>query len=129
MRYLWLASVLALIVACGDSVPDDAKGLIKRSDYGEQWPFTVESGYLECQQGSIVTFTADGIEYGVNGTALSRGYKDIVAIWAEDPSFYEMAQTFADSSGDDVNDIIKQMGEPTRINIGLIIKAGLERCK
>ena len=59
---------------------------VKRSDYGDAWPLTVDSGTLRCEGAGAVVFVApDGTEYGVNGMASK--YADIDPIWvAPDPS-------------------------------------------
>lgn len=58
--------------------------LVKKEDFGEKWPFTVESGYLDCVAGSAV-FRSGMTEYGLNGTATSRGYTSVDRIWRADP--------------------------------------------
>lgn len=49
------------------------KGAVSRSDYGEDWPFTVEEGVLQCEKlgGDLggVTLEVDGTIYGINGPA------------------------------------------------------------
>lgn len=48
------------------------------------WPFTVSHGILGCTQPPFpgeVTFNVDGTVYGINGTALDNGYKDVKPIW------------------------------------------------
>jgi len=49
------------------------------------WPFTVKSGVLRCE-GNAVTFTAGGVEYALNGSAIGRGFPQIYPVWAPDPS-------------------------------------------
>jgi Protein of unknown function (DUF2511) len=49
------------------------------------WPFAVQSGTLHCRRAVAVTFTARGVEYGINGFAKDMGYPSPDAIWADDP--------------------------------------------
>jgi hypothetical protein len=62
---------------------------IARSDFGDDWPLTVERGLLSCRQGSAIVFGAGDTAYAVNGTARGRaadnGWLDIEAIWAPNP--------------------------------------------
>lgn len=58
--------------------------LVKHEDFGEQWPFTVNQGYLDCVGRSAV-FRAEMREYGLNGVALSNGYNPIDPIWRNHP--------------------------------------------
>lgn len=70
---------------------------ISRSEYGDAWPFTVESGTLtgtrtgqSTSSGTVlaeVTFTSGGKTYAVNGIAKATGrYAPLDDIWAADPS-------------------------------------------
>ncbi len=64
--------------------------LITASQFGEDWPFTVDQGTLSCtgQDGvGDVLFTVDTVTYAVNGLAQQSGrYADLRAIWADHPS-------------------------------------------
>lgn len=55
-------------------------GYITQQHYGEQWPFTVPTGILECTPPGIVSLQANNKTYAVNELALSRGYEPIEAI-------------------------------------------------
>ena len=62
------------------------------TDYGEQWPLTVEKGVLGCKPVDIVIFKADdGTTYAVNSVAgMTDLYADIRPILANvtgDPGF------------------------------------------
>lgn len=61
------------------SAPDPKGVLITKADYGEDWPYTVESGRLYCDPpGSNVVMETDGRIYALNGRAMGnatqRGY-------------------------------------------------------
>lgn len=57
--------------------------VVSRSDFGDAWPLTVESGTLRCEPGRAVVFRSpDGTDYAVNGSAMDGRYRDIEAIWA-----------------------------------------------
>jgi hypothetical protein len=73
-----------LLTACGSS---DGGGVqVSRSDFGKDWPLTVESGTLNCEGAGAVTFTADGTTYAVNGLASGMDeWPEIDSIWADAP--------------------------------------------
>jgi hypothetical protein len=54
------------------------------------WPFTVADGVLKCySEDSMVTFTAGGVEYGLNATARRFGnFRDIAEIMPDGPDGY-----------------------------------------
>lgn len=90
---------------------------ITRIEYGEAWPFTVESGVLKGNptgqklsdgtELAEVTFATGGKTYYVNGTAKgTRRYAELDDIWAADPSASEDLAL--------------------KINIGPIIERGLK---
>ncbi|MGW6932820.1 DUF2511 domain-containing protein [Lentzea sp. NPDC054927] len=80
-------------------------GEIRREDFGEKWPLTVDAGVVRCQNGAV-TFTSNGSNYDVNGTAMTKNRgKKIDEIWADDP---------------------KNAG--LKINISPIIELGLKLC-
>ncbi|MFS8104661.1 YebY family protein [Lentzea alba] len=60
-------------------------GEVRREDFGEKWPLTVDAGIVRCQNGAV-TFTANGFNYDVNGTAMTKNRgKKIDEIWADNP--------------------------------------------
>ncbi len=87
--------------------------LITEEQYGEEWPFIVSKGVLECMPPGIITFKARNQTYAVNGLASSRGYKDIDEIWKDDPR-----QLGMENSANVIN----------KIDLGAIISKGLELC-
>jgi hypothetical protein len=54
------------------------------------WPFTVPDGVLKCySEDSMVTFTAGGVEYGLNATARKfDNFRDIGEIVPDGPDGY-----------------------------------------
>jgi Protein of unknown function (DUF2511) len=81
--------------------------LLRKSDFGDEWPLSVEQGVVECRDGAAVLFHAGGKTYPVNGTA-KGWYKELPSIeeiWLENPSL-----------------------PGTRINISPIIEAGRKLC-
>lgn len=87
------------------AVDGSGSRIVTKKQYGKRWPFTVARGLLSCRD-SAVTFTARGRIYGINGTALGRGFKRVDPIWrkSSDP-----------------------LAGP-RINIGPILDRGLKLC-
>lgn len=108
----WFMALMALIAALvvagvvGDT--DDAKAtrrkadsieratdkMLSRSEFGDAWPLTVDSGEVECLDGRFaVIHASDGTTYALNGAAKSeargnpkRGWHDVAEVWADDPS-------------------------------------------
>ena len=91
--------VVAGLSACGPRLDaDDAATRklapnelrISKQDFGEAWPFKVDSGILAGYgSGGVgqVVFTANGVTYALNETAARTGACDKVsAVWADDPS-------------------------------------------
>lgn len=91
----------------GDSGTNSSSGRsISRADFGDEWPFSVSSGRLECRNGGEVVFTSGGVSYGINGTARGTGsYAEIDPIWLPDPEI-----------------------EGYNKSVGPVLDAGLELC-
>lgn len=80
-----LIILIILLAGCGGSAESSSSEVVSKADFGEAWPFTVDSGKLSCEA-SAVTFAASGKRYALNGTAKSSGqYADVDAIWAAHP--------------------------------------------
>lgn len=81
--------------------------VVRAADYGDAWPFTVESGTVRCvKPRNEIIFSSEGKVYAVNGTAKSnKDYADIAPIWKDNPQI-----------------------EGTKISIGPIIDLGLSLC-
>lgn len=58
------------------------KQFIKKEDFGDSWPFTVECGVLINRDLAII-FVHSGELYAVNGLACNKGYSNIDPIWAD----------------------------------------------
>lgn len=56
------------------SLSGDGADVIHADAYGADWPLTVTRAELRCERGSAIVLTAEGRDYGVNGTALALGY-------------------------------------------------------
>lgn len=80
MRRILLLLIPVLIAGCKSKSVE-----ISRDQYGNRWPFSVDSGKIKCIDGSVV-FEANSYEYGVNGTSKMRGYNKIEDIWLDDPN-------------------------------------------
>ena len=87
-----LLVLLAAALACTDVQPEEDTDMeatvsrpartITRADFGDEWPFTVDSGQLRCAASAVTFTTDDGRTYGVNGMALQRGFPEIHPIWS-----------------------------------------------
>lgn len=64
--------------------------VIRQSDYGDKWAFTVSNGILSCvnpgDKYPAITFTTDNKTYAINGIAKGLGYPDIDPIWKDNPN-------------------------------------------
>lgn len=60
-------------------------GYLRRADFGDAWPLTVDEGRVVCQPGRIVVFITSVGTYAVNGSAERGGMQSIDAIWLDDP--------------------------------------------
>lgn len=85
-----LACVVVVIAPCvlfGCGGSAQPKGLlVSRAQYGDRWPFTVESGYIDCDPPGAAIFRTDSLTYGLNGWAKSRGFADVRPVWRDNPT-------------------------------------------
>jgi Protein of unknown function (DUF2511) len=53
---------------------------VASTDFGTEWPFTVNRGVLACVDGSAVVFTASGVTYALNdrarGQVTAKGWRE-----------------------------------------------------
>lgn len=78
---------------------------VAAAEYGEDWPFTVQQGTVDCLQGGAAIFRSEGKIYQLNGKAASLNYLPLDPIWRDNPEI-----------------------PGTKINIGPMIKLALEQC-
>jgi len=78
---------------------------INKTQFGEDWPFSVNKGILSCEGQGIVTFIANKKIYAVNGLADAARYKNIDEIWLNGKDSYQ-----------------------PKIGLGPIINEGLKLC-
>lgn len=80
--------VVGIFAGCGEVNSSELP--VSKEEFGDSWPLTVDSGYLECWKHNAVIFHSNGKTYAVNGTAIgwrrSEGWRDIEEIWADDPT-------------------------------------------
>ncbi|MFB2832981.1 DUF2511 domain-containing protein [Floridanema evergladense] len=83
MKKLLLAALLSLtLIGC-----ESTTATIERSQYGDNWPFTVEAGVLSCTEREEVVFASGRTIYALNGAAINSGkYVKIEEIWADNPA-------------------------------------------
>jgi len=82
---------------------------ITRAEYGEEWPFTVDEGMLQCFSGGVI-FTANKITYALNKVATDD---------EKHPEWKVPDQILANNP--------KLPG--TRISMSKVISKGLELCQ
>lgn len=57
---------------------------IKKEQFGSEWAFSVDSGYIYKRKGCAL-FNINGVEYALNGTAEAAGYSKIDKFWLDNP--------------------------------------------
>lgn len=108
-----IIAILSLWASAALSLADTSSVTLKVSDFGDAWPFKVPEIVLSCTlldgRLHLVTFTAGGKTYALNGTARNlakeKGWADIDEIWRDDPA-----------------------GHGIKVNVGPIIDKGLSLC-
>lgn len=75
--------VLFALSAFGDSGGAGLK--VSKEEFGGEWPFTVDSGVVDCAGGQAAIFITGERSYQLNGVARSRGYAPIDPIWRDNP--------------------------------------------
>lgn len=86
---LALAVIIGTSCARSDSSTSSQspKGrLVTKAELGDSWPFTVDSGYVDCPDGVSAIFRTDDAVYGLNGMATSRGFAEPDPIRKDDPT-------------------------------------------
>lgn len=74
--------VLIFVVSIGCSAMPTNERIVRKAEYGEAWPFTMDEGTLACVEGSAVILRAPGGEYALNGRARGLGrWAEPDAIW------------------------------------------------
>lgn len=59
---------------------------LTRSEFKDDWPLTVDTGYVGCTGKDSAIFRYDNKTYALNGIASQNGYQEIDPIWAENPT-------------------------------------------
>ena len=65
------------------------EGFVMQAEYGDEWPFAFASGTLACDNDVATIVGVNGIEYALNGVALTAGFEaldDDSEVWLADPS-------------------------------------------
>ena len=60
--------------------------IVRQSDYGKDWPFSVEWGRLYNDNGAAVFEIENGKQYALNGVATQRGFASINSVWRDNPN-------------------------------------------
>jgi len=62
------------------------KTKIKKSDFGEKWPFIPETAEFYADKSLCFTIKFDKEEFALNGVALNQGYENLNStVWADNP--------------------------------------------
>lgn len=85
MRPICVLGLLLIVVLSSCSNHSKRVG---KSEFGDDWPFKVENGWVECVDGHSVIFKANGDSYALNDAArLSGEYKNIREIIRPDANY------------------------------------------
>lgn len=79
--------------------------LVTREEFGDDWPFTVDSGRVDCRQGGAAVLIVDQWVYQLNGVAAQKGYADLAPIWRDNPEI-----------------------PGTKVSVGPMIRLALQQC-
>lgn len=74
-----VAAVTLLVAGC---IPA-AGQKVTAEEYGEDWPFSVAEGRVDCRPSGALVFVADGTSYALTGHAKTRGYTPVDGIWID----------------------------------------------
>ena len=79
-----ILALAMLIASCTDN-----RKRISSKDFGEEWPLTVDGGWIECQGDSfVITFSTDGHRYALNDAArATEKFENISSIVRDDPNY------------------------------------------
>lgn len=86
-------------------------GYVTREDFGDDWPLTVDSAEVRCEEGRFVVLEAEGETYGLTGAA--QTHLDLAPpdpIWRNAP------------------DVPEGM-EPWKVSLRPLTERGLELCE
>lgn len=95
-----LVAAFVLLAGCGAG--SDKAETVSSKDYGEAWPFTVDSVDLLCEGPSpkALARTADGTVYALSGSARSqakeKGWADGQAITKPSPTMPSVKMDYSD---------------------------------
>jgi|LGVE01.1.fsa_nt_gb hypothetical protein len=89
---VYLTKLLLLVTAIGTLTGCKSGREVSKEEFGEQWPFTVGSGRVECVKELAFVFKVNGKTYGLNGFADSWGISnaDLKDIWLRDPKYPDL---------------------------------------
>ncbi|WP_417788392.1 DUF2511 domain-containing protein [Stutzerimonas xanthomarina] len=68
-----------------EGVEQLAGEIVTAKEFGENWPFTVDEGRIECREAGALVFVHGDFEYQLNGVATQQGYTSINSIWRWNP--------------------------------------------
>ena len=86
-RFLILIAMALIVVlaACGGG-SDDSGTVATADEFGQAWPFSVQSGTADCIDPRLAVFTVDGTTYGLNPDAIAAGYPEADPIRIDNPA-------------------------------------------
>lgn len=117
-KTILLASIWAFSTAVS---ANNAK--ISATDFGDDWPFTVNEGTLHCQNGAV-GFNAEGVMYALNGLATSAGLSPVEPVWKFNMKIIEEMAKALDLTIEEA-----KAQAPIRMDIGTVLSAGLKLCE
>lgn len=86
---VWL--VTALVVGTVVVLSMGGGKRVTAEEFGQDWPFSVNEGSVNCEGNSALTFTSRGTVYALNGNATAYlKAADLAPIWLDDPKFPDL---------------------------------------
>ena len=76
--------LIAIVLLASACVPDPGQE-VTAAEYGDDWPFTVAAGRVDCLPSGSLVFVADGTPYALTGLARAKGYRAVDPIWRDNP--------------------------------------------
>jgi hypothetical protein len=85
-KYIWVSMAVTIMILSGCS---SSEKRVSDSDFGDEWPFTVDNGTVECLGDPyVIIFRSNGRTYALNDAArATEQYEDISVIVRTDDNY------------------------------------------
>ncbi len=76
-------ALAVLLAGCGEDEPETVT--VRAEQLDESWPLTADAAIIRCEDDAVIA-EINGEDYGLNGTATSRGFPRLGRLWRPDPN-------------------------------------------